>query len=507
MTTADTTPNMAVPGQENNNSSSIAKNPFDGMTEDDPNFVYKMHYEEYQDLINILPSGWKRGDEKKKEPPYIHEDGLVSYRNPNWKKIKSFMKKMDDLKRQQCLLQEKEEEEEKAAEKTDNTAEASSSWRQHPKRSMIKKLRLMLTAAGAPLQVVERRAAMEGIDMDLVLQQPSRSATTPDEGLVDAADGTAANDDGAIVVEQAPPASSFLLKKYKRMIKVGIPLAQVQQLASIEANLSQEQVVKFCVEAPSAATASPEKNETSTSPKINPSSPRRPRHDREHQLPQQALAKLSEQPVIVDESKDETPGLELPFTAVESQRVVTFDGSSDLAGLVRKLVQTVKKSSRVFSAGATKDQGKKKNEMVVDVTTLYHALGSFQGVQLSRDRYNETTPTTGNKTYVRSQREAFVEIARSIGLDLPKDSSAGVDIIGLDELVQFIQGQFKSEIEDFQNLISEGFYTFDCLAMMYPAGSRVLVKNAGGGGVDTLAKVAWNRYEEGRSTSYSFFAS
>mmetsp|Transcript_30278 Transcript_30278/g.73700 ORF Transcript_30278/g.73700 Transcript_30278/m.73700 type:complete len:1058 (-) Transcript_30278:143-3316(-) len=559
MTTDDTTPNMAAAGQENDNNNN-PNNPFEGMTEDDPNFVYKVHYEKYHDLINNLPSGWTRGDnEKNNEAPYIHEDGRVSYRNPNWKKIKSFMKEMDDLKRQHLLQQEEEEEEEEGkeatTEKMENTASSSSSpsWRQHPKRSMIKKLRLMLTAAGAPLEVVERRAAMEGIDMDLVLQQRT---TTPDEGLVtvkkdlvDAADGAEGNADGdAATVSPSPNVSSFLLKKYKRMIKVGIPLPQVQQLASIEANLSPEQVVKYCVEAPSDASASasaatvaatPEKIETSTTPTMNPNSPRRPRHDREHQLSQQgrdhALAKLKkmqkagipeaalelsarsmgismedllvDEPIIVDESKDEPPASELPFTAVGSQRVVTFDGSSDLAGLVRKLVQTVKKSSRVFSTGAAKGQKHNKNEMVVDVSTLYHALGSFQGVQISRDRYNATAKakTTGTELssmslkYVRSQREAFVEIARSIGLDLPKNLNTSVDIIGLDELVEFIQGQFKSEIDEFQNLIREGFYNFECLGCLYPAGSRVLVKNAGGGGVDTLAKVAWNRYEEGRT--------
>lgn len=517
--------------------------PFEGLTEDDPNFAYKEHYERYNQLVNDLPSGWKKGD-RQNGPPYIHEDGHFSYKNPNWYQIKLFMNEMRELKH-------KIEEESMMKEKETLTAAAkssSSSWRHHPKRSMIKKLRLMLKA-GAPLEAVQRRAAVEDIDMDLVLQQQDEDTSKYD--VPDDADADA----DPFVAAPAPP---ILLKKYQRMLKAGIPLPQVQQLASVEANMSPEQVVVFCAgkhatKAPrsvseqrddepghQAAGGSKIKADNSDITTKNSNSKNHNRNQTLQSGRDRAFVKLRmmhkagsskaaleftaemlgismedlEKALSVDENKTKKDGSNasldaggsksttdsLPFTKVGSERL-SFDASSDLAGLVRKMAQTVQKSSRVASSNATK--GKDKQEMEIDLLTLYHALGSFQGVQVARDRYNATTGTTTNNSmklsYIRFQREAFAEMARSIGLGLPKDVNTPVDIFGLDELIHLIENKFKTQIEELQSLISEGFYNFDSLAVVFRPGSRVLVKNAGGGGVDTLAKVSWNRYEQGRS--------
>ena len=90
-------------------------------------------------------------------------------------------------------------------------------------------------------------------------------------------------------------------------------------------------------------------------------------------------------------------------------------------------------------------------------------------------------------------------MARSIGMKLPKEFDTKVSIPGLDELIVFIEKRFEEDITQIQNLLQDGFYDFDSLALMYQPGSRVVAKNAGGGGVDMLCRVVWNRYEQGRT--------
>ena len=75
-----------------------------------------------------------------------------------------------------------------------------------------KKLRLMLKA-GAPLGAVQQKAKLEGVDMAIVLSSSS------DENKV--------NNELTMIPE-------ILIKKYKRMLKAGITMDRVQQLASIE---------------------------------------------------------------------------------------------------------------------------------------------------------------------------------------------------------------------------------------------------------------------------------
>jgi hypothetical protein len=83
-----------------------------------------------------------------------------------------------------------------------------------------KKLRLMLKA-GAPLGDVQQKAKLEGVDMAIVLSSSS------DENKV--------NNELTMIPE-------ILIKKYKRMLKAGITMDRVQQLASIETGASPEEV-------------------------------------------------------------------------------------------------------------------------------------------------------------------------------------------------------------------------------------------------------------------------
>ena len=90
----------------------------------------------------------------------------------------------------------------------------------------LKKLRLLLQA-GAPLGAVEQKAKLEGIDIALVLS-PSG----------DKNEGGGEEDEKAFIPET-------LVKKYRRMIKVGVPIDRVQQLAGIETGASPEQVASI----------------------------------------------------------------------------------------------------------------------------------------------------------------------------------------------------------------------------------------------------------------------
>jgi hypothetical protein len=90
----------------------------------------------------------------------------------------------------------------------------------------LKKLRLLLQA-GAPLDAVKQKAKIEGIDIALVL---SPSADMNEERREE--------DVVAFIPET-------LLKKYNRMIKAGLPMDRVKQLAGIEAGASPEQVASI----------------------------------------------------------------------------------------------------------------------------------------------------------------------------------------------------------------------------------------------------------------------
>lgn len=170
---------------------------------------------------------------------------------------------------------------------------------------------------------------------------------------------------------------------------------------------------------------------------------------------------------------------------------VSFPSNSDLGALVRKMAQTVQKRASADS-----------NAMLVDTHTLYHALGALQGVQLARDRYNSTisiSSSSHQQQAARAKRQEFLEIARTIGMAAPTEFTTPVEIAGLDELLAFIQKTFYKELTAVKDQLQEGWYDFDSLALLYAPGTKVVAKNAGGGGVDMMCQVAWNRYEQGRT--------
>ncbi len=188
----------------------------------------------------------------------------------------------------------------------------------------------------------------------------------------------------------------------------------------------------------------------------------------------------------------------IPFFATQEGAVVF---PSSLAGqymfpltdLVRKMVQTVQKTSRVDIGVAA--------ELVVDELTLYNALGSLKGVKFARDEYNSTVGARGMDTdLIQSKRHGFVEMATSIGKVLP-NVAAEVDIEGLDDLIEHIENAAHSELDRGRALLKDGFYDFDSIHTLYPPGSFVIAKHAGGSGVDCFCQVIWHRYSQGNTIS------
>lgn len=187
-----------------------------------------------------------------------------------------------------------------------------------------------------------------------------------------------------------------------------------------------------------------------------------------------------------------SPGESPHFTVLDGK--VSFPTSGDqskhpLTNLVRKMAQTVQKTSR-FHVGSS------GGEMIVDGPTLFHALGAFEGVRFARDEYNSTVGASRGMSdeLLRSKRHGYAEIAASIGVALSSDNDVEVDIEGLDDLVEHIKAANRASLQSSESLLADGYYEFDSLSALYPPGSYVVAKHAGGGGIDCLCQVVWHRY-------------
>jgi len=193
---------------------------------------------------------------------------------------------------------------------------------------------------------------------------------------------------------------------------------------------------------------------------------------------------------------------------------------SPLASLVRRMVHTVDKTSRgtrkrnsnKIGAGSVAD-----DDLVVDSKTLYNALGSFKGVQIACDNYNETLVASekkkklsSNTGWIRAKRQSFREIAKHIGVKLPDTSTAALskdntspslaNIAGLDALVGYIEHRYSENIRESLALLREDkVYEFDSLSSLYVPGSRVVAKSICSGGTDMICRVSWNRIKTGKT--------
>ena len=414
---------------------------FDDMDPDDPNYVHRDMLKKMEKLYQEMPDGWSRNtDWSKTKAPFIHVSGEISFKHPNRPLLDKMVKEMQEAAKENV-----------PAAKTNKRIHAVSS----PLRGQVKKLRMMLQA-GLPMAAVEQKAKLEGIDMSLVLGEANEQA----------ADEPKTSDEDAVNNTIPDP----LIKKYKRMIKSGVPLMGVQATATIDGHgrWTPADVAK-ALEDVLDTTKDTHSQHYAARTKL----PRRQASDTE-----EALASLENAAAQVVEA----------FSPVDDDKV-SFPANSNLATLVRKMAQTVLKR-----ASTSKD-----STMVVDNRTLYNALGALKGVQTARDCYNSTCDGVISFQEIKAKRQGFAEIARTIGMSLPKEVSTYVEIDGLDEVIKYIEKVYEKELTVLKSMLEDGYYDFDSLAQLYGPGSKVVAKNAGGGGVDMICQVSWNRFEEGRT--------
>lgn len=400
-----------------------------GTDPNDPNFAHLDVYKKFEKLQE-LPEGWTRnldptGDCKA---PYIHVSGMESFRHPNRPLMDKLIKELQDAEKASLDKMKEETETRTAAAVPPHV------------RGNIKKLRMMLQS-GIPPAAVEQKAKLLGVDMAMVL-------------------GEAKEQDSSSEGPTSIPAP--LLKKYKRMIKSGVPLKGVQAQAFLDGSWTPEQVVDALKDVLESSSATSQVDEQ-YAPRTKASHSRRISPTSSHKS-------------------------SLPFTVQGDTLVFGLD--TPLGALIHKTAGTV---NQIRRANGT---------ISFDAVTLYNALGALKGVQMARDNYNSICDLGGlgiPPMEIKAKRQSFAEIARTIGMDLPKDLKTTVNIVGLDELVLHIEGLFAKELAEIKDLVKEGWFDFDSLALLYTPGTRVVAKNAGGGGVDMICQVAWNRYEQGRT--------
>lgn len=333
----------------------------------DPNYIHALNYSEIYELATSLPPGWIRRDPSPGQAPFLHVlSGRTSWKHPNFKMIADAQKIMDAGKRKQQY------------------------GKDNGYSTKVKKLRLLLQA-GAPLGAVEQKARLDGVDIAAVLS-PRREHDTDDEGESSQ--------------ERGMPET--LRKKYKRMIKVGVPMDRVCQLAAVEAGLSEDTVMALLGNDQPVKVRDGENdgefidghadNAISTN-----TDPRMVKFQRMHKagIPLSAIrnsARLQGYTsndlhaalgIEIDESEGGTNDSEVKGNQATSSSnalnlshtldsyftpsadgKVAFPSSNGtttypLTDLVRKMVQTVQKTAR-FDVGLGK-------EVIVDNTTLFHA--------------------------------------------------------------------------------------------------------------------------------------
>mmetsp|Transcript_19255 Transcript_19255/g.28223 ORF Transcript_19255/g.28223 Transcript_19255/m.28223 type:complete len:868 (-) Transcript_19255:164-2767(-) len=242
------------------------------------------------------------------------------------------------------------------------------------------------------------------------------------------------------------------VQKYKQMAKMKVPITTIKSMAKRE--LGRDNVDDILTDLTSAAVE--KKNATSE----------------------------KENAVLFKPCND---GKEVKFT------LGTIGKESHLALLVRKMVLTVKRGRYSMKEGTS--------VLLVDVKDLYNALGALRGVQVARDAYNSTcnNKVEMSQSEVRSKRKPYLELRSSLGIRSPTRHEATVDINGLDQLVAYIEEHFKANLKVINDAMSVGMYYFDSLSEVYKPGTRVVAKNVFASGVDMICEVSWNRYEQGKT--------
>jgi len=328
--------------------------------------------------------------------------------------------------------------------------------------------------AGIPLIAIQNAARLQGHDMD----ELNEALGVKDPNNEDKAGGEKA--------KKAEPSAGVnpRMAKFVNMQKAGIPLAAIQNAARLQGHDMNELNEALGVKDPNNKEGG-RKDEPSVAKSVG------------------KAPSLTAKPAKTSPSNETTTS---QFTIQKGKLSFPCSRHGEhkfpLTDLVRKMVQTVQKTSR-FAMGLS------NNEMVVDDDTLFHALGAMKGVKFARDEYNSTIIVGGkvggvdtmDEGWIHSKRHGYLEMASSIGMTLPHNDNDAVDIEGLEDLIRHIEFVHRDELKSVDSLLQDGYYCFDSLHTLYSPGSYVIAKHGGGGGIDCVCQVVWHRYTQGTTIS------
>lgn len=370
--------------------------------------------------------------------------------------------------------------------------------------------------------MMKKKKAMGIPSMDVLKQKTKKMNLQSDVAVVSNEKEETKQEPSTNVETAAPPLKTQVPSKWKKFLKMqmaGVPNEAVCQLALVQgktptkedvAELRQLLGMELVEDEPSKSTSVIIDGHNSTTARNSPNG-----KDVSVVNDKTQMKRFNEWfTPIQDEKKKNDAGDEDDDEEDDEKVAFHHERTSPLASLVRRMAHTVDKTRR--KKGSTRGAVPAgDDDLVVTSKTLYQALGSFKGVQIARDNYNETliaTRKTDKKCpgagWIRAKRQSFREIAKSIGVKLPStnsdqsqnDATQLVTIEGLDSLVKYIETKYSEEIQESISLLRDDkLYDFDSLSTLYVPGSRVVAKNICSGGIDMICKVAWNRIKSGRT--------
>ncbi len=453
----------------------------------DPNYKHHKIVRKIQAAYNTLPSGWRKNPNvgtKTGEAPYVHDDGRTSWKNPNSDQIKAMLDVA--MKEEEKELEHVVDSSHHSSNNSNNAVEmkedSTSSNSTAPNQRLLKKYRLMFKR-GVPLQAVKQsahivdRLDLEDVDIlgdpnqvsssesrnegDVPVVKTINRPNTKENKLSSTSTGTQ-NTTSSRQNNFQERQNNALIKKYKRMMKAGVPIEGIKTAARREICTADVDFLEPIL--------------TST---------------------------------IQDESKSneaiDSPSEQFFKPLPDSDRVefnlnnVNMQGAS-LGRLIQKMILTVNKG-RVGMRNASS----RESILTASVNDLYNALGALRGVQVARDMFNVTCAEKVRKMHeseIKAKRKPFLELIGNLGVSSPTHAQEEVDIKGLDELIQYIELKFEKELKEIHDMIDVGMYDFNSLTEIYKPGSRVVAKSVFASGVDMICEVSWNRLIQGIHVTY-----
>jgi Subunit CCDC53 of WASH complex len=157
-----------------------------------------------QTLYEILPAGWSKNTTNLGSPPFVHDDGRVSWKHPARDEMNQVIAEMAG-------------------------SNAVVSMMTNDQKSLVKRYRRMLSS-GVPAAAVEQRARLEGVDPVLIYAEEEDADILSQSPAQPMKEITNNNNKPKMMTS----VQMSTLKRFEKMIKAGIPIKAVQQAANVQ---------------------------------------------------------------------------------------------------------------------------------------------------------------------------------------------------------------------------------------------------------------------------------